>query len=102
MKLKEKIRDKEKVHRKSDAPLTPYQRTMESEQITQETKEKLTQLYRTLNPAELKRGIDEKVHLLFKVYEEKNRGRQASPSKKQTPRRVRFYMTQQQSIGLGR
>jgi len=102
MKLKEKIRDKGKVHRKYDTPLTPYQRIMESEQIAQETKEELTQLYRTLNPAELKRGIDKKIHLLFKAYEEKNRGRQASPSKKQTPRRVRFYMTQQQPIGLGR
>ncbi len=102
MKLKEKIRDKGKVHRKYDTPKTPYQRIMESEQIAQETKEELTRLYRTLNPAELKRGIDKKIHLLFKAYEEKNRGRQASPSKKQTPRRVRFYMTQQQPIGLGR
>ncbi|GAF79123.1 unnamed protein product, partial [marine sediment metagenome] len=102
MKLKEKIRDKGKVHRKYDTPLTPYQRIMDSEQIAQKTKEKLTQLYRTLNPAELKRGIDKKIHLLFKVYEEKNRETQASPSKKQTPRRVRFYMTQQQPIGLGR
>ena len=102
MKLKEKIRDKGKVHRKYDNPLTPYQKIMDSEQIAQETKEKLTQLYRTLNPAELKRGIHKKIHLLFKVYEEKNRGREAFPSKKQTPRRVRFYMTQQQPIGLGR
>jgi len=102
MKLKEKIRDKGKVHRKHDTPLTPYQRIMESEQIAQKTKEKLTQLYRTLNPAKLKRGIDKKIYLLFKAYEEKNSGRQTSSSKKQTPRRVRFYMTQQQPIGLGR
>ena len=53
--------------------------------MLQETKEKLTQLYRTLNPAELKRGIDRKIHLLFKAYEEKNRGTEASPFKKQTP-----------------
>ncbi len=102
MKLKEKIRDKGKVHRKYDAPLTPYQRIMESKLISEETKDKLTKIYLSLNPAELKRGIDKKVHLLFKVYEEKKRGREASPSKKQTPRRVRFYMTQQQPIGLGR
>jgi len=86
MKLKEKIRDKGKVHRKYDTPKTPYQRIMESEQIAQETKEKLTQLYRTLNPAELKRKIDEKIHLLFKIYEEKNKETEALPSKKQTPR----------------
>ncbi len=102
MKLKEKIRDKGKVHRKYDTPLTPYQRLMESEHILQETKRKLIQLYQTLNPAELKRKIDEKIHLLFEVYEEKQGGAMASPSKKQIPPRVRFYMTQQQPIGLGR
>jgi len=32
------------------------------------------------------RKIDEKIHRLFKVYEEKNGGGEASPSKKQTPR----------------
>jgi|TARA_B100000315_G_scaffold234556_1_gene248640 hypothetical protein len=86
MKLKEKIRDKGKVHRKYDIPKTPYQRIMESEHMLQKTKEKLTQLYRTLNPAELKRGIDKKIHLLFKAYEEKQGEGEASPSKKQTPR----------------
>ncbi|MBA7470911.1 ISNCY family transposase ISKol11 [subsurface metagenome] len=102
MKLKEKIRNKGKVHRKYDIPKTPYQRIMESEKIPEENKKELRELYQRLNPAELKRKIDEKIHLLFKTYEEKNRGRQALPSKKQTPRRVRFYMTQQQPIGLGR
>jgi len=102
MKLKEKIREKGKVHRRYDTPLTPYERIIHSEKISEETKQQLRQLYQKLNPAELKRGIDRKIHQLFKVYEEKNRGRQASPSKKQTPRRVRFYMTQQHPIGLGR
>jgi len=102
MKLKEKIRDKGKVHRKYDIPKTPYQRIMESEKIPEENKKELRELYQRLNPAELKRKIDEKIHLLFKTYEEKNRGRQALPSKKQTPRRVRLYMTQQRPIGLGR
>jgi hypothetical protein len=95
MKLKEKIRDKGKVHRRYDTPKTPYQRIMKSEHISEETKDKLTKIYLTLNPAELKRGIDEKVHRLFKAYEAKNRGTKASPSKKQTPRTVRSYMTQQ-------
>jgi len=101
MKLKEKIRDKGKVHRKYDTPKTPYQRIMESEHISQETKDKLTKIYLRLNPAELKRKIDEKIHRLFKVYEEKNGGTEASPSKKQTPRMVRFYVTQQQPIRSG-
>lgn len=86
MKLKEKIRDKGKVHRKYDTPKTPYQRIMESEHIPKETKDKLTKIYLTLNPAELKRGIDKKVHMLFKAYEEKQGISKASPSEKQAPR----------------
>jgi len=88
MKLKEKIRDKGKVHRKYDTPKTPYQRLTESEHISEKTKGKLTRLYRSLNPADLKRKIDEKVHKLFKIYEDKNRGREVLPSKKQSPRVV--------------
>lgn len=91
MKLKEKIREKGKVHRKYDTPKTPYQRLMESDQISEETKKRLTQLYKSLNPAELKRKIDEKVHKLYKAYERK-RGIQTSfPFKKQTPRMDRNH-----------
>jgi len=86
MKLKEKIRDKGKVHRKYEVPKTPYHRLIESEHISEDTKEKLTKLYLSLNPAELKRKIDEKVHRLFEVYEENQGGTRATPSKKQTPR----------------
>ena len=93
MKLKEKIRDKGKVHRRYDTPKTPYQRLMESEHIPEETKEKLKELYQSLNPAELKRKIDEKIHRLFKVYEEKQRGTEINSSKKQTPRlRTKSYL----------
>jgi hypothetical protein len=93
MKLKEKIRDKGKVHRRYDTPKTPYQRLMESEHIPEETKEKLKELYQSLNPAELKRKIDEKIHQLFKVYEEKQRGMEINSSKKQTPRlRTESYL----------
>jgi len=86
MKLKEKIRDKGKVHRRYEVPKTPYHRLIESEHIPEDTKEKLTKLYQGLNPAELKRKIDEKIHRLFEVYEEKQGGTRATPSKKQTPR----------------
>ncbi len=75
-----------KVHRKYDAPLTPYQRIMESEKIPEETKKELRELYQRLNPAELKRGIDAKIHRLFEVYEKKQGGGGGpNPSKKQTP-----------------
>ncbi len=92
MNLKEKIRDKGKVHRKYDTSKTPYQRIMESERIQEKTKEKLTKLYLSLNPAELTRRIDEKIHRLFKIYEEKNRGGEASPPKKQTPHITKSYI----------
>jgi hypothetical protein len=86
MKLKEKIRDKGKVHRKYHIPKTPYQTLMESEQISEEIKKELQNVYHSLNPAELKRGIDEKINNLFKAYAEKGRGNQLSPFKKQTAR----------------
>lgn len=93
MKLKEKIREKGKVHRKYDTPRTPYQRLMESEKIPEENKKELRKLYQRLNPAELKRKIDEKIHRLFKVYEEKENGGEPNPSKKQTPQvAVKSYL----------
>jgi len=86
MKLKEKVRIKGKIHRKYDVPKTPYERLMESGQISEETKKQLQKIYQSLNPAELKRKIDEKIHLLFEAYEEKNGRGKISPFKKQTPR----------------
>lgn len=83
MKLKEKIREKGKIHRKYDVPKTPYQGLMESGQVSEETKKQLRDLYQSLNPAQLKRKIDEKLHKLYKAYEEKNRGGEISPFKKQ-------------------
>jgi len=86
MKLKEKIRIKGKIHRKYDVPKTPYERLMESGQISEETKKQLQDIYQTLNPAELKRKIDKKIHQLFEAYEKKNGRDEISPFKKQTPR----------------
>ena len=74
MKLKEKNRDKGKVHRKYDITETCYQRRMESESILKETKEKLTKIYLSINPVELKKRVDEKIHMLFEIYEEKQGG----------------------------
>lgn len=101
MKLIKKERIGSKVKRKYDIPKTPYQRLIESGQISEEAKKELEAIYRSLNPAELKRKIEEKTHRLYIAYEEKNRGREALPSKKQRPRSVRNYMIQPPSIGLG-
>jgi len=85
MKLKEKIRIKGKIHRKYDVPKTPYERLMESGQISEETKRELRAVYQSLNPAELKRKIDKKLKKLYEVYEEKKGRGEISPSKKQIP-----------------
>jgi len=85
MKLKEKVRIKGKIHRKYDVPKTPYERLMESGQISEETKRELLSVYQSLNPAELKRKIDKKLKKLYEVYEEKNGRGKISLSKKQVP-----------------
>ena len=101
MKLKRKIRFAGKVKRQYHTPKTPYQRLIESGQISEEETRKLTALYRQLNPAELKRTIDKKTHELYKAYEDKMGTTEAIPQKKQRPRSVRNYMIQQPSTGLG-
>ena len=92
MKLINKERIGGKVKRKYDIPKTPYQRLIESGQISDEKKKELKIVYRSLNPAELKRKIDEKTHNLYRAYEEKKRTTEANPSKKQRPRSVTFSM----------
>ncbi len=100
MKLERKERIAGKLKRQYDIPKTPYQRLMESGQISEEIKKELEAIYRSLNPAELKRKIEEKTHKLYQLYEEKNRTTEADPSKKQRPRSVTNYMIQPPPIGL--
>ena len=100
MKLTRKERVGGRVKRKYDVPKTPYQRLIESGQISDEKKKELQIIYRTLNPAELKRKIEEKTHRLYQLYEQKKRTTGTNPSKKQRPRSVTNYMIQPPSIGL--
>ena len=100
MKLTRKERVGGRVKRKYDVPKTPYQRLIESEQISDEKKKELQIIYRSLNPAELKRKIEEKIHRLYQLYEQKKRTTEANPSKKQRPRSVTNCMIQPPSIGL--
>jgi hypothetical protein len=64
MKLEAKWRIDGHLKRKYGTPKTPYQRIIESEQVTQETKNKLTQIYQNSNPVLLKRIIDQKIQKL--------------------------------------
>ncbi len=60
MKLKEKIRLGGRIHRKYEVAKTPYQRVMESPEVSKEIKDQLTRIYQSLNLAELKKAIDKK------------------------------------------
>lgn len=61
-----KIVSKEKVNnsvcrKKYDEAKTPYQRLIESKQISCQQKQKLTEMYLSLNPVKLKNNIDQKI-----------------------------------------
>ncbi|MFH1661559.1 MAG: ISNCY family transposase, partial [Candidatus Falkowbacteria bacterium] len=54
----------EKIKKIYDKAKTPYQRTLECNQINEKIKEKLKEEYRKLNPAELRRNIISKIDKL--------------------------------------
>jgi len=61
-----KIKSKEKVNnsvckKKYDIAKTPYQRLIESKQITEDKKKELRTLYLSLNPVQLKKTINQKI-----------------------------------------
>ena len=72
IKLAEKIRVGGKIHRKYDEPRTPFQRVMESEQISQAARKRLEAQYESLNVAALHRRIEELRDRLFAATETKN------------------------------
>jgi len=67
IKLISKERIGGKIHRKYDIAKTPYQRLMESNQISRKIKQKLEKLYLSLNPVQLKKAIDEKIKNIRKT-----------------------------------
>ena len=61
-----KIISKEKINnsiyrKKYDVAKTPYQRLIESRQMSRDQKQKLTEIYLSLNPVKLKNIIDQKI-----------------------------------------
>lgn len=86
MKLSRKTRVKGKVFRKYSMAKTPFQRVMESSQISEIRKDSLKRLYAELNPALLKRQIDEQLKLIYKAYQEKDKKVSLDYIKKQTKR----------------
>lgn len=67
MKLIEKTRLGSKVKKRYDKPQTPYQRVIQSSEVSEEDKRHLIRLYATLNPAELKRLITRLQEKLLKL-----------------------------------
>jgi len=96
--LKERVGGK--IHRRYETAKTPYQRVMESKEVSEEKKKELRKLYLSLNPAELKRAIDRKLDLLWKVYQKKNKSSKVEPKKKLKPNSLTFYMIQPEQFHL--
>ena len=65
MKLKAKTRIGGKIHRKYDEPRTPYQRLLESGQLSEKAAKQLRRQYESLNVAQLRRAIEAAKDKLF-------------------------------------
>ncbi|MCL0037153.1 hypothetical protein M1N15_00800 [Dehalococcoidia bacterium] len=98
MKLVSKERIGGSLKRKYDIPKTPYQRLMDSGQISEQTRKQLKTVYLSLNPAQLKRSIDAKLD--ERTYEEKRKSQQVNPMRKVVPHTVTSFMIQQPKVGL--
>lgn len=67
MKLISKHRVDNKVRKKYDQAQTPYQRVLESAQVSEADKEHLRQIYSTLNPVTLRRRIEEHLNAIWNL-----------------------------------
>lgn len=100
IKLISKERIGGKIHRKYDIAKTPYQRVIESPEISKEKKQELREIYQSLNPAQLKRAIDRKLDLLYQAYQQKNKSQKVDIKKKLKPFSVRKYIAQLEPISV--
>ena len=100
IKLISKERIGGKIHRKYDVAKTPYQRVMESKEVSEQRKQELKKIYDSLNPAELKRAIDRKLDLLYKTYKKKQKLEKVEPFKKLKPNSVTFNIIQPEPFRL--
>ena len=100
MKLVSKERIGGSLKRKYATPKTPYQRLMESGQISEQNRKQLETVYLNLNPAQLKRSIDAKLDKLYQTYEEKRQSQQVDPMKKVVPRMVTSFMIERPLVWL--
>jgi hypothetical protein len=66
LKLEKKVREGAKTVRKYERPKTPYQRLMNSLDLTPEQKNSLESRFRQLNPLQLKKQLEEQLKTLFR------------------------------------
>lgn len=100
MKLISKERINGKMHKKYDKAKTPYQRIVESKQVSENAKKELKKIYGSLNPAQLKRDLDMKISKLYKIYQEKNNSQKVDSKKKLKPVLVRFHTIQSKPVSV--
>ena len=101
IKLVSKERIGGKIHRRYDIPKTPYQRVIESPEVSKEKKEELKRIYQSLNPAQLKRAIDRKLNFLYKAYQrKKNKSQKVASKKKLKPNSLTFSTRRPEIISL--
>jgi hypothetical protein len=100
MKLKSKQRLNGQLRRTYEPAKTPYQRLMESDQLSKNQKNCLRAVYQRLDPVQIKKALDDKLDQLYSAYRKKKKTTIAvNPYKRQVPP-VTFYMIQQEPIGL--
>jgi hypothetical protein len=100
IKLVSKIRVGGKIHRKYDIAKTPYQRVIESTEVSENKKRELKEIYLSLNPAQLKRTIDKKLDYLWKAYQQKSKSSKVELPKKQRLIIATFYIRQPETFHL--
>jgi hypothetical protein len=100
MKLKRKDRIDGHLRRVYEQAKTPYQRLLDSGQLSRSQQDELKRLYGRLDPVQIKKGMDDKLDALYTTYRNKNkRTITVNPYKKQVPP-VTFFMIQQEPVSV--
>lgn len=100
MRLSSKIRRGSKLHRRYDQPATPYQRLLQSGQLSSAATEMLARLYDSLSPITLMKQIQQRQTDLWNVL--RKRAETDPPVRKLTPRLVTSFLTQRPAVRLPR
>jgi hypothetical protein len=100
MKLKKKERVNGRLRRTYEEAKTPYQRLLDSGQLSKDQNHALKKLYSQLDPVQIKKSLDDKLQNLYTTYGRKHKKTiTVNPYKKQVPP-VTFFMIQQEPVGL--